>query len=121
MGDRYFYDQNELDAYLKTLPPNSAPPAMQRFKGLGEMMPEQVQNEINFISNVIFQILNYALFSQLWTTTMNPDTRTLKRVSVEDAAAADRLFTILMGDGVGPRKEFITENAERLKIEDLDF
>jgi DNA gyrase subunit B len=52
---------------------------------------------------------------------MNPDTRTLKLVSVEDAAAADRLFTILMGDGVGPRKEFITENAERLKLEDLDF
>ena len=83
-------------------------------------MPEQVQNERNIISNLIFAILNYAL-SQLWTTTMNPDTRTLKRVSVEDAAAADRLFTILMGDGVGPMKEFITENAERLKIEDLDF
>ena len=67
-------------------------------ESLGEMMPEQ-----------------------LWTTTMNPKSRTLKRVSVEDAAAADRLFSILMGDNVGPRKDFIFTNAEALKLEDLDF
>jgi DNA gyrase subunit B len=59
--------------------------------------------------------------SQLWDTTMNPDTRTLKIVSVEDAAAADRMFTVLMGDNVIPRKDFITSNAARLKTTDLDF
>lgn len=59
--------------------------------------------------------------TQLWETTMNPETRTLKVVNVEDAASADRMFTVLMGDNVTPRKDFITSNAARLKTTDLDF
>jgi DNA gyrase subunit B len=59
--------------------------------------------------------------TQLWETTMDPAKRILKIVSVEDAATADKMFNILMGDNVVPRKEFITSNAEYLKLEDLDF
>ncbi|WP_435347494.1 DNA topoisomerase (ATP-hydrolyzing) subunit B [Haloarchaeobius sp. HRN-SO-5] len=67
---------------------NGNPTQVQRFKGLGEMNPEQ-----------------------LWSTTMDPDRRVLKQIQIEDAAAADKMFSVLMGDAVGPRKQFIKDHA----------
>ena len=91
----YCYSDNELKKQLDAL---GGRPTVQRFKGLGEMMP-----------------------AELWSTTMNPSTRLLKKVSAEDAAEADRMLSMLMGGNVAPRKEFIKENAETLDWELLDI
>ncbi len=93
----YCYSNRERDQIIAGFPEN-AKYEIQRFKGLGEMMPQQ-----------------------LWDTTMNPETRTLKRVEIEDAAEADRIFTVLMGDRVAPRREFIETHGSKLNLTDLDI
>jgi DNA gyrase subunit B len=94
----YCYSDRELTNLVQHEFPANANYTIQRFKGLGEMMP-----------------------TQLWETTMNPATRTLKRVEIEDAAEADRIFTVLMGDRVAPRREFIETYGSRLNLTDLDI
>jgi DNA gyrase subunit B len=93
----YCYSERELQKKISEFPAN-ANYTIQRFKGLGEMMPKQ-----------------------LWETTMDRETRTLKRVEIQDAAEADRIFTILMGDRVAPRREFIETYGPKLNMMDLDI
>ncbi|HBL13546.1 MAG TPA: DNA topoisomerase (ATP-hydrolyzing) subunit B [Cyanobacteria bacterium UBA11162] len=94
----YCYSDRELTNLIQHEFPANANYTIQRFKGLGEMMPQQ-----------------------LWDTTMNPASRTLKQVEIEDAAEADRVFTVLMGDRVAPRREFIETYGSRLNLTDLDI
>lgn len=93
----YCYSDRERNQIIAGFPDN-AKYDIQRFKGLGEMMP-----------------------TQLWDTTMNPESRTFKRVEIEDAAEADRIFTVLMGDRVAPRREFIETYGPKLNLTDLDI
>jgi len=92
----YVYTEAEKDKLLKELGAQAGKASLQRYKGLGEMNPEQ-----------------------LWDTTMNPEARTLIQVAIDDAAAADRTFDMLMGEAVPPRTHFITSHA--LDVRNLDI
>jgi DNA gyrase subunit B len=90
--DNYVYSEDELNKLSKQL--NVTEGGVTRFKGLGEMSSDQ-----------------------LWDTTMNPKTRKLKKIYIEDVVEADRVFSMLMGDDVQSRKEFIQENAEKADLD----
>jgi DNA gyrase subunit B len=93
--ERYCWNDEERDALVKELGGGKEDSVnLQRYKGLGEMNPEQ-----------------------LWSTTMDPARRTLKQVSIESAAEADHLFSMLMGDEVAPRREFIEKNAKYARVD----
>ena len=99
MEDIYCYNEHDLEEKLEELEAKGIKRdslGLQRYKGLGEMNSEQ-----------------------LWETTMNPETRTLVQISLQDAAEADKIFTVLMGEDVEPRREFIEQNAKYVKNLDI--
>ncbi|MBO4569764.1 MAG: type IIA DNA topoisomerase subunit B [Clostridia bacterium] len=91
--EEYVYSDNELDAAIERVGKGYG---IQRYKGLGEMSNDQ-----------------------LWDTTLNPDARSLIRVSIEDAAEAEKMITVLMGDNIDARKAYITENADFNKVDNF--
>ena len=94
-AERYCWTEEEREAAIKELGGGKeSAVTIQRYKGLGEMNPEQ-----------------------LWETTMNPETRTVKQITIDSAAEADRIFSMLMGDEVPPRREFIEAHAKYARID----
>jgi DNA gyrase subunit B len=94
--EKYAFSDEEKDKIIEEDFGGPDKVTMQRYKGLGEMNPEQ-----------------------LWETTMNPESRILKQVKADDETEADRIFSVLMGDNVEPRRDFITQYAKQVKNLDI--